>query len=296
MDWEERARGLEILLDEYKVFYYLVNGAEEAIGVMNMEGVLSYINPASASLWGYDDLEEMLGLEWKELIPDPPAPIEEWLPQAARDGWRGELLLRRTDGSSCPVLVTLFGIYEESGDASALAFIARDISEHKAMERELRARAAALEEQQLKLQKAYEEQARLREEMIAAQQQVIQELSAPLIPVAEGILVMPLVGSISPERAGRIKDALLLGIEEQRAEVAIMDITGVTSIDVETAQMLLEMAYSAQLLGAKVVLTGIRPEVAQALVELGVDLSPLETRADLQEGIEYGMRTRMRGG
>ncbi len=296
MDCEERIRDLEILLEEYKVFYYLVDGAEEAIGVMDLDGVLSYINPASASLLGYDDIVDLLGLGWEKIVPEPPMPIAEWLTQAAHGWWRGELSFLRADGGRCPVLVTLFGIHEERGEISAVAFIARDISERKELEMELRARAAALEEQRQQLQAAYEEQARLREEMIATQQQVIQELSAPLIPVAEGVLVMPLVGSISPERAERIKDALLRGIEEQRAAAAIMDVTGVSAMDVETAQMLLEMAYSAQLLGARVVLTGIRPEVAQALVELGVDLSPLETRSDLQSGIEYAMQMQAAAG
>ena len=113
----------------------------------------------------------------------------------------------------------------------------------------------------------------------------LAELSTPLIPLTEQIVVMPLVGSIDAGRAARMIQALLRGLEQSRAPVAIIDITGVTVVDTHVANALIQLAQSARLLGTEVILTGIRAGVARSLVGLGVELGGITTRRSLQGGI-----------
>ncbi|WP_437971330.1 PAS domain-containing protein [Sorangium sp. So ce260] len=134
---------------------------------------------------------------------------------------------------------------------------------------------------------AEREQARLREAVIQSQARLLAELSTPLIPLSDGVLAMPLVGSLDRARAERVVDTLLRGIGASGARIAILDITGVPTVDAQVAEALLKTARGVQLLGAEVVLTGIRPEVAQILVELDAALTGIVTRGTLQDGIRY---------
>lgn len=139
------------------------------------------------------------------------------------------------------------------------------------------------------LRVAEEEREALQREVIEAQQAALRELSTPLIPVAAGVLVMPLVGAIDSRRAQQIIEGLLAGIAEQKARAAIIDITGVKVVDSQVAGALLQAAQAARLLGTEMILTGISPEVAQTLVQIGADLSGLATRGSLQSGIAYAL-------
>jgi rsbT co-antagonist protein RsbR len=126
-----------------------------------------------------------------------------------------------------------------------------------------------------------------REQALASQQLLIQELSAPILPIAQGVLLLPLVGSIDPRRATQIMELALEQIVVQQADVLILDITGVPLVDTSVANHLLQMTRAVNLLGAQVVLVGMSPEVAQTIVQLGVDLRDIITLANLQAGIFY---------
>jgi rsbT co-antagonist protein RsbR len=125
------------------------------------------------------------------------------------------------------------------------------------------------------------------EETIRAQEAALAELSTPLIPISDQVMVMPLIGAVDSRRAQQVLEALLEGVASSRALVAILDITGVPVVDTQVANALLRAAQAVKLLGAQVVLTGIRPEVAQTLVGLGADLSGIVTCGSLQSGIAY---------
>lgn len=131
------------------------------------------------------------------------------------------------------------------------------------------------------LRRASEEQQRLLD--------TVRELSTPIIPMLDRVLVMPLVGDIDTRRAQDIMEAVLSGINIYGADVVIIDITGVPVVDTSVANHLMRTAQAAGLLGSRCVLVGIRPEVAQAIVNLGVDLSRVVTRGDLQGGIDYAL-------
>lgn len=133
------------------------------------------------------------------------------------------------------------------------------------------------------------ERLQAREQMIEAQQLVLQELSTPLIPISDHVVVLPLIGTVDSQRAQQVLETLLQGISAMRARMAILDITGVTIVDTQVANALIQAAQAVRLLGAEVVLTGIRPEVAQTLVGLGVELRGIMTRGTVQSGIAYAV-------
>jgi methyl-accepting chemotaxis protein len=136
---------------------------------------------------------------------------------------------------------------------------------------------------------AQAETARLQQEIIRVQEATLEELSTPLIPINDQITVMPLVGAVDSRRSQRVMEVLLFGVSKSRAKLVILDVTGVAVVDTQVAEGLVRAARALRLLGARVVITGIRPEVAQTLVTLGVQLGDIVTHGTLQSGIEYGM-------
>ncbi len=127
------------------------------------------------------------------------------------------------------------------------------------------------------------------ERTVSLQKIALQELSAPLIPVLEGITVMPLVGTIDTERAKQIMENLLNGAVKHRSEVVLIDITGVPVVDTMVAHHIIQAAEAVRLIGAKCMLCGIRPEIAQTIVNLGINLNEIITKNSLKKGIEAAL-------
>lgn len=161
-----------------------------------------------------------------------------------------------------------FPLYDEAGACTGVAGVATDITERK---------------------RAEDDRAALQQQIIEIQRTALSELSTPIIPLADGVIAMPLVGAIDSERARQIMQALLDGLSATRAHTAILDITGVRAVDSHVAGALLQSARAARLLGARVLVTGIRPEVAQALVGLGTDWAGIETLATLQAAVALAL-------
>ncbi|KAB8144047.1 HAMP domain-containing protein [Chloroflexia bacterium SDU3-3] len=120
--------------------------------------------------------------------------------------------------------------------------------------------------------------------------ETVRALSCPLIPVQEEVLVLPLIGLIDAERTQMLIDSLLHTVEEKRTRAVIVDVTGVPVIDSYVASALLRVTAMLKLLGTRCILVGLRPELAQTIVALGVDLSSLTTQANLQLGLHYVSR------
>ncbi|KYF91526.1 hypothetical protein BE17_07850 [Sorangium cellulosum] len=161
--------------------------------------------------------------------------------------------------------------------------------------RMLRDTNAQLSQQLLQSERAEAARGALQEQIIAAQRERLLELSAPLIPIIDGILVMPLVGTVDVERASQAIETALRGASERGADHLIIDITGVKTVDETVARMLAQAAMGLSLIGTRTVVTGIRPEVAQTLVGLDLHLDHVATKATLQSGVEHALRTRRRG-
>lgn len=247
----------------------IVTNAPAVIAVKSPSRQLMLVNGAYAGLVGQPS-DALVGRSEDEVLPAEVAA-----------GWRGlggqlfggDEAIRTEDvfvvaGEEHDFLSTHFPIYNRERQPFAICTIATDVSEVK-----------RAEEQRLQLQS----------EMIEAQRATLRELSTPLIPLADGVMVMPLVGTIDTSRATQIMEVLLEGIATYQAEIVIMDISGVRVVDTQVADALLRAARAANLLGAKIVLTGISAEVAQTIVHLGADLQSVVTQANLQAGLRFAL-------
>ncbi|XXX72096.1 substrate-binding domain-containing protein [Sorangium sp. So ce134] len=196
------------------------------------------------------------------------------LPLQARGDVLGALVLSSRRGGACA---------GRGSDVSFLVRVAGTVAvgvENARLFRRISERSAALE-------RANEQQ--------AAMLQTIRELSSPVVPIADGILVMPVIGVMDAERSGRFIESMLRAIDARRARVVLIDVTGMAVVDASAASQLVQAARAAALLGAEAVLVGVRPEAAQMMVAQGLDVGAMATQANLASGFRYALeRTRRR--
>jgi rsbT co-antagonist protein RsbR len=128
-----------------------------------------------------------------------------------------------------------------------------------------------------------------REEVITRQQQELLELSTPVTQLWDGILAVPLIGTLDSARTQVVMESLLEEIVRTGASIAVMDITGVPAVDTLVAQHLLKTVSAAKLMGAECIISGIRPQIAQTIVHLGVDLGDVVTKATLADAFEHAL-------
>jgi rsbT co-antagonist protein RsbR len=126
-------------------------------------------------------------------------------------------------------------------------------------------------------------------ETMTRHQAAIRELSTPVIKVHDRILLLPIIGTVDTQRAQQIMEAVLVQVVEQQAKVMIVDIAGVAVVDTKVADHILKTTAAVQLLGAQTILTGISASVARTVVQLGVEITRMHTRAKLSEGIELAL-------
>jgi rsbT co-antagonist protein RsbR len=194
----------------------------------------------------------------------------------------GLLALLEAQAAAIEIVAGRFG-----GAAQPIGIVSQYFSE--LIDSFVLAEQAEVERQRAEMERAYTSTVVAQQEQQEMLLSTIRELSTPIIPVYEGILVLPLVGTIDSRRATEITERLLEAIAAQQAEIVIIDITGVSLIDTSTANHLLMTARAANLLGSRVVLVGIGAEIAQTIVHLGVDMQSLTPLADLQAGIAYAL-------
>jgi len=130
---------------------------------------------------------------------------------------------------------------------------------------------------------------RSRDQVIARQQEELLELSTPVVKLWDGILALPMIGTLDSARTQVVMESLLQRIVETGASVAIIDITGVPTVDTLTAQHLLKTVTAARLMGADCIISGIRPQIAQTIVHLGVDLGAVTTKATLADAFRRAL-------
>jgi rsbT co-antagonist protein RsbR len=159
-------------------------------------------------------------------------------------------------------------ITSERGEVEFVASVTMDITDSKRAESELREKL----------------------ELIKLQERLIHALAAPIIEVWDGVLTVPLVGIVDSSRATELMDQLLREVVRKRARYAILDLTGVDTVETQTAAYLINLVRAVRLLGAAAIITGIRPTVAQTIVSLDADLSEVPIRSNLRSGLDYCMR------
>lgn len=247
----------------------LLESSPDPIVVYDAEGRALYVNPAFETTFGWTQ-EELLGDRIDFVPPENLAETKLGVERALA-GEKSVILTTKRytkDRRILDMQISASVFKDQHGRPAGMMVVLRNITD------QLRA-----EQERLTLQ----------EQVIEAQQAALRELSTPLIPLADGLVAMPLIGSIDSSRAQQVLETLLDGISSNHASIAIIDITGVPVVDTQVAAALLRAAQAAELLGARVVLTGIRPEVAQTLVGIGVSLGGTVTRSTLQSGITFAM-------
>jgi PAS domain S-box-containing protein len=237
--------------------------------VKDLEGRHVLVNQHALDTSGFT-LEQVLGKTDADLFPPEFAKemqVEEARLIDTREPIAREIVVPMPQGELYQYLVR-FPIYDDNGNLYATGSVTTDIS---------------------LLKQAEQERDRLQQEVIEAQREALKELSAPAIPVMDRILVMPLVGSIDTMRARDLMRVLLQGISEHRAQIVILDVTGVPIMDTGIVNHINKTIQAARLKGAHAIVTGISDAVAEAVVDLGIDWSDVQTLRDLQTGLRVAL-------
>ena len=254
--------------DELQLFKALAEHAPDGIVVSGVDNIVTYINPAFERLAGYSTAD--LGRHAYEFYAEEDTILQEvtHLVKAQRF-WQGQFTYQRKSGGMFTGHLSIFLVLDDDSTPIAIARIIRDLTGQ---------------------QRSEQERAALQQQVIAAQEAALRELSTPLIPLTSDIVLMPLIGAIDSRRAHLVVETLLAGVATQRARLAILDITGVAVVDSQVAQVLLQAAQAVRLLGARIMLTGIQPQIAETLVHLGIDLRGVLTHGSLQMGIAWALK------
>jgi rsbT co-antagonist protein RsbR len=130
----------------------------------------------------------------------------------------------------------------------------------------------------------------MREEVIRRQQEEMLELSTPVVKLWDGIVSLPLVGTLDSARTQVVMESLLNAIVQTNSKIAIIDITGVPTVDTIVAQHLLKTVTAARLMGAECIISGIRPQIAQTIVHLGINLMDITTKATMNDALILALR------
>jgi PAS domain S-box-containing protein len=256
----ERKKTEETLRAREADISYLFEQSPVGLALCTMDGTLVQVNPAYARIIGRST-EETLKLSYWQITPESYRPQEdELVTQMQMTGRYGPYEKEYIHRNGHLVPVRLSGLIIERDGKKYIWSSVEDITD-----------------------------SRQAEQVINAQALTLQELSTPLLSISDRLVVMPLVGAIDSQRAQSVMDTLLKGVSDQKATTAIIDITGVAVVDTQVANAIIRAAQAVKLLGAQAVLTGIRPEVAQTLIQLGVDLRDIVTRSTLQSGITFAM-------
>jgi rsbT co-antagonist protein RsbR len=243
----------------------IIKNMPAVIHAKKLDGTLTIVNDHYAALVG-EPADEIVGRNDAEFFP--PERIHEWraltqlVVQTRQPFVEEQHLVVR--GEDRHFLNIQFPIADETDTVYATGSITMDITERK------------LQEEVMK---------NLQQEVIDAQQAALRELSTPIIPLMDGIIILPLIGSIDTSRARDIMRTLLAGITRHRARIVILDVTGVAMIDSGVAAHLNKTIQAARLKGAHTYMTGISDAIAETVVDLGIDWSDVKTLRDLQSGL-----------
>lgn len=212
--------------------------------------------------------------EFTHLFAPIPAPLDSWL---------------RLAGLMSVLALMMFAIWQHHSQLEAIVQQLQTsngaLAKARAgLEEQVEDRTVALQRAVADLEWRAVEEARLRKE-IEQQRDAIRELSVPVLPILNDTLAMPLVGALDTSRITQVQEQALAAIQRSRARQLVIDVTGVPVVDTQVAQGLVQVVQAAKLIGTRVTLVGIRPEVAQTLVGLGLDLSGIRTMGDLQAAL-----------
>ncbi|KYG03898.1 anti-anti-sigma factor [Sorangium cellulosum] len=279
----EKAR-VEAALRESEARYRgIVEDQTELICRFRLDGTLTFVNDVYCRYFD-KTREELIGHSFTPLVPDEDQRVLDR--QFAKLGPENPIVhtehrVVRPDGSIRWLHWTNRAPLGEGGASAEFQAVGVDVTDRRQAEEEVRRLNAELE------LRVAEKTMRL--------EQMVRELSAPLMPVADQVIAMPLIGFLDGARAEAALETLLNGVIAHNATTVVLDITGVAVIDTQVANAMIRLAKAVRLLGAQVVLTGIQPRIAQTLVDLGVGVGGVVTLRTLKEGIAFALQRRPAG-
>jgi len=266
----------------------LLNSMSNFAGILDKDGRVEFVNKAPIESLGYveEDVEEdVIGKKywetpWFNRSKETQEKVRNATLRALEKGERVQIEITAfmKDGTPFPAILNTGPLRDEEGEIIGAVVEGKPITEQKKLEEQLR---------------------KTIEKLKAAQ----EELMTPVVQVWENILALPIIGVVDSYRAQKIMETLLNRIVKTQSEMVIIDITGVASMDTEVANHLVKTVKAANLLGCTCVITGVRPEVAQTMIHLGINFGELVTKRDMQEGLKdclermgYEIRKRADGG
>ena len=269
LDVTDRMRAQQASQDSTAFVNAIVEHAPSAVYVKDLEGRYVLVNRHFERLMGLSR-DAVLGRTDRDVMPPE---LAEGFTQSERQVVVTEAPLVKEEqllleGRDHYFVTTRFPLLDSRGKLYAVCGISVEVTESRAAETEAQ---------------------RLKDEIIRLQEAKLRALSTPLLPIASGVVAMPLIGNIDTPRAQQVLETLLQGIVAHQASMVILDVTGVPIIDTQVASALVRAARAVNLLGAQVLLTGIQPAIARTLVELGADLGGILIRSTLDSGIAYAL-------
>lgn len=255
------------LEQELSLLRTLINAMPDAIYAKDKDSNFLLVNDAQTRLLGGESQEDLIGKNDFDFFEEELArgyyEDEQALINSGQPLINHEERVRKADGSLIWFLTTKIPVRNDNGEVAGVVGIGRDITPLKRTQEQLQEKLNVIEQQRV----------------------LMMELSTPIIPIVEGVLVMPLVGSIDTARAQDILRTLLAGITQYRARVILLDITGVAIVDTGVAAHLNKTVQAAKLKGAQTIISGISDAVAETIVDLGINWDDVDTVRNLQTGL-----------
>lgn len=246
---------------------FIENAKDYAIILLDINGIVLTWNIAAERLKNWK-AEEIIGQSFTKFYPQED--IQRGKPQKELqaaikngrfedEGWR-----IKKDGTMFWANVIFTPLYDKNGKLCGFGKITRNFTERKEAEDKIKKQA----------------------------QEILEMAIIPIVQVWDGIVLVPLIGTLDSMRTQQLMERLLQYIADSNSTVSVIDITGVPTIDTQTAQHLIETISSVKLLGSEVILTGVRPVIAQTMVHLGIDLSNVITRSSLAAGLAMALENK----
>ncbi|MDI1437661.1 PAS domain S-box protein [Polyangium sorediatum] len=270
--------------DTYRLLFEL---AADLLGIATMEGYFVELSPSWEGRLGYTREELRMQPFLSFVHPDDQAPTIGEVSRMAQ----GDVVLTFKNRYRCKDGAYRWIEWTSVPKDGLIYFVARDITTQQQIEEELRASRREVEERYRELEQEMTER-RQAEAALYAQNEAVRALSAPILQVAEGVLLLAVIGRIDAERAGMMMEKLLGAIVDAAARVTILDLTGVAAMDTDTASHIFSLVHASRLLGSDCLVSGIRPAIATTMVDLGIDTSSLRTFGTLAAALSHALGLR----
>jgi rsbT co-antagonist protein RsbR len=278
-DVTERKRNEEALQEAERRYRAVFDNPLNMVFIFDERGVFLDASDMTLQHMGYTR-EDLGSITFQDVAHPDDLPLAlQSLTGSLETGYMDKLLEMRVRTKLGEVLFieTYAHVIDQSEGHFRILALARDITLRKEADAEIRDYQDRLKEAMAKLRLSYE------------------ELSTPVVQLWDHVLAMPLIGILDTARVQNVMDVLLAKIVETRAQVVLLDVTGVASMDTQVTDRILQTVAATELLGTECILTGVKPEVAQAMVHIGVDMTDLITKRDMQEGLKYALSSRENG-